>query len=233
MNPHEIFDLPPSARVSLHARGELAAWDRLNPLSGLHEIGHASLRPASPPEIALALHSHARDFAIKKLKFKSLKKSITDRLMAVGPYKSGEESRCLLHQGEPPRRDALPAALVPAALSDAPAIAAMLQAPFAAEDLFKPGWFNAFLLWEGERIGFGSCVRGPLGGEIIHLYLQPKWRRQGHGKSLLNALLESLRGHAPGLRALNLETRNEPALRLFESYQFRWDRDLYFNVYAK
>ena len=233
MNPHEIFDLPPSARVSLHARGELAAWDRLNPFSGLTEISHASLRPASPPEIALALHSHARDFGIKKLKFKSLKKSITDRLMAVGPYKSGEESRCLLYQGEPPQREAPAAELIPAALADAPAIEALLKAPFIAEDLFKPGWFSAFLKLEGETIGFGSCVRGPLGGEIIHLYLQPSWRRKGHGKSLLNALLDSLAGHKPAMRALNLETKNEPALKLFESYQFRWDRDLYFNVYAK
>lgn len=244
LSSHETFGLPPSAHISLHKGGELAVWDRLNSVTGLREIAFKALRELPPHEIAMALQLHAHDLGGKKLRFKSLKKSVADRLLPLGRYRSGEESQWLLLKGAAPVLEPSEAELQAAAPGDVAEITQLINASHAktpqgrsceawlGEDLFQSGVYAVLLKIKGETAGFGAAAQGEKRGEIKWLSLLPAWQGKGFESALLGALVRELAAHKQNIVAVNVEA-NAPALHpLYEAHGFRWDGDRYFHVYC-
>lgn len=244
MKPHEIFGFPASARFSLHG-DKLAVWDRLNAVTGKTEISFSALADFPPTQIAKALLGHITHHGIKNLKLKCLKKSITDRLLGMGQFRSGEESRFLLAREKPAPRPAPESGFFGVAPEDASEVERIINLSFASspnarvcrawilEDMFAPDWVNFFLTVNGVKAGFGSAIHSKKCGELNYVCLLPEFQHQGYGKALMNRLLLELDQRPHPLLALNAETTNSAAMKLYESYGFRWDGDYYFNLYGK
>lgn len=231
MNAHETFALPASSRVTLSQNGQLAVYDRRNPVSGNVEIGFRHLRDFSPPDIALALHTHVKEHAIRKPKMLRLRKSIADRVLSIGSYRSGEASQYLHLKDRPLLKIAPPAETRQATDEDASWISPLLGG-WHPEDLLEPKSLHLVLLVNGLEAGFGSAAHRKDRGEVLNLALKPEFRKKGNGKSLMNELLGALSAEAHPLLSAFAESKNAPAMEFLAKYGFRPDTDLYFNLYG-
>ncbi|MEF7615239.1 ribosomal protein S18-alanine N-acetyltransferase [Aquincola sp. MAHUQ-54] len=74
---------------------------------------------------------------------------------------------------------------------------------------------------DGALIAYDVAMRGVDEMHLLNLTVAPCWQRQGHGRTLLDALAADAR--AAGLSRLLLEVRtsNEPARLLYEKTGFR------------
>ena len=222
----------------------MAVWERLNSVTGKSEINFKELANFSAPIIALALHTHVRDYGVKNFKFNGLRKAVADRLLGIGAYKSGEASIRMLDR-DPPKFQTAPALeLRVARPDDAGDIERIVnvsfeKAPHARtckawimEDLFKPDRVNLLASVGEDKVGFGSASLEKKHGELHYVCVLPKFQRKGYAKAVMNELLKELSVKHPVL-ALSVESKNVAAIKLFESYGFRGDRDLYFDVYDR
>lgn len=242
---YATFGIPPSARFSLHQKDELAVWERFNSVTGKNELGFRSLRDFPPPLIALALHTHARDFGVKNLKFKCLKKSIADRLLGIGTYRSGEATQFMVMRDAPSLPSAPEAKFSPVSARDAADIeevvnGSLVKTPHARlckswiiEDMFKPNGFNIMLQVGDSKAGFGCAIHDKKHGEIHYVCVLPQYQNRGFGKAIMNALLAELATQPHPLLTLNVEPGNAKAIHIYGKYGFRWDGDIYFNVYGR
>ncbi len=103
--------------------------------------------------------------------------------------------------------------------------AACFQEPWSLEVLasgLNKEW-NLYLAAEvdGQLAGYGAACVIAGEGEIQRIAVLDAYRRQGHGRKLLDALVVACRGR--GARAMTLEVResNEPAIRLYFAAGFR------------
>lgn len=73
---------------------------------------------------------------------------------------------------------------------------------------------------DGELIGYSVAMRGVDEVHLLNITVAPRWQRQGHGRALLQSVIDAVR--ATGLPTLLLEVRtsNEGARLLYESMGF-------------
>lgn len=89
-----------------------------------------------------------------------------------------------------------------------------------ALDLENPLSYYVVLEEDGDLLAYGAFMVLVDEGHILNLAVAKDYRGQGHGKTLMEAMIQAAQDR--GLRAMTLEVRpsNKPALGLYDLYGF-------------
>ncbi|WP_099208222.1 ribosomal protein S18-alanine N-acetyltransferase [Urinicoccus timonensis] len=89
-----------------------------------------------------------------------------------------------------------------------------------ALDLENPLSHYVVLEEDGDLLAYGAFMVLVDEGHILNLAVAKDYRGQGHGKTLMEAMIQAAKDR--GLRAMTLEVRpsNKPALGLYDFYGF-------------
>ena len=91
----------------------------------------------------------------------------------------------------------------------------------------EEGYVFGYLLENGSKAGFLSF--GILDGGVIEidkLYIEPRFRGRGNGKRVLDRLLEHGRSQGCVKAALTVNSKNSPAIALYEGRGFEMEKEV-------
>jgi GNAT superfamily N-acetyltransferase len=92
---------------------------------------------------------------------------------------------------------------------------------FRFDDPHRPLWWA---VTGGAKIGFANLVLGESPGErhaeVSDFYVEPAWRRRGHGRAFLHAILAWLQAHGITRVDLNVRRDNPGAMAFWQRAGF-------------